>query len=942
MATVTWRGNPGSWTNPLAWSSLRQPGSLDTALFAAADTSTATLAGSASVGGVVLDVGTSATLLLQGTLGLAGTLGLDDGTLDLAPGGTIEGGTVDLAGGTVVASGGVVDGAVWLGALGNGVAITAATAAATQAATGSLAVTGALTLEAGSYDGADISVSTFDTASAQIDTAASGTVTLGNGTTLFATADDPLHEAQVAPTEAGLTLGGSGSFVNAGTIVSDLAAAYVPLAIEAAGFVNTGTLALDVAMVPDIQQTFTVSQGRIPQQVTLTFDQTLAPGLLEQSASFDNTGTILGQAASMDVTGASFANSGLIDLGTAQAQTPFVTATTAYVQTVTLLSTFDIAASVADFVNTGTIDASFVEFDDNLTLAQLGTVHGEVLFRGTLDLQGGTLDVGKLDPTGSFTFDGTVLDGTLIADGGTIDTTEATLSGVTVLDQAPGVVLDVLSGDVVLNAATTELAYTIPASVSQLSVVAGALGVTDLIGVRAPGTLSFGAATTISDTVAGSTLEIGGAGTFSDDGSITLDAATLGIGTLDGTGTISLADGAALQVGSLAGDAAPTIAFGSGNNLLSLPDDASGANALGLILAGLQPGDVIDFAGLSSNPPIGQFGNPGAGVQNGTLDVQSASGAQASVALAGSAAGLGFAVTSDATGGTLVTVTCFRGGTRIATPSGEIPVERLRIGDSVLTAAGAERAIKWIGRRRYDRGTVAAHRQLRPVRLSAGSLGPGVPRRNLDVSPLHAMLLRAPDGAPVLVPAACLVNGRTIRRAPVAAVSYFHIELDSHDAVLAEGAAAETFVDCDSRGLFDNAAEFSALYPDHVGATWQSCEPRVEDGWLLEAIRATLPGAAAPPTRGAALRWHIDSQTDGKIEGWALHHDDPAAPVELELTAGGEQIACLVANRYRIDLDHAGLREGACGFSIALPALDRHLLAAMHLRTLAGGTLLAR
>ncbi|MCX7377439.1 MAG: Hint domain-containing protein [Alphaproteobacteria bacterium] len=37
-------------------------------------------------------------------------------------------------------------------------------------------------------------------------------------------------------------------------------------------------------------------------------------------------------------------------------------------------------------------------------------------------------------------------------------------------------------------------------------------------------------------------------------------------------------------------------------------------------------------------------------------------------------------------------------------------------------------------------------------------------------------------------------------------VSYFHVELDSHDAILAEGAWAESFVDCDSRGMFINAA----------------------------------------------------------------------------------------------------------------------------------------
>ncbi len=672
MTTVTWRGISGAWTSGLSWQTFQPPGSLDTALFSGTDSSTADLAGSAAVAGVVFQADSSATLLIQGTLGLTGTLALSAGTLDLAPGGTIEGGTVDVAGGNFIGGGGVADGVVWLGALGNGLAITAATAAATQAAGVSLDVAGSLTLEAGTYAAVNFDASTYAGVSEQVDAAAGGTVTLDSKATLFASADDPIPTAQIPPSFAGLTLGGGGDFVNDGLIVSDLASAYVPLTIDAAGFVNAGTLALNPTTVLDLQQTFTIYQGRFPTQVTLTFNATYAPGLLEHSASFTNTGTIIGQAASVDVTGASFTNSGTIALGTALAQTPVVTTSQAYVGTVTLDSTIDFAATVTAFSNTGTIDASFVAFDNNLTLAQLGIVHGAVLFNGTLDLGGGTLDVGKLDPTGSFTFAGTVKNGTLIRDGGTLVTAGATLQGVTVLDQAPGVILDVLSGSVTLDAGTTELAYTTAASVDQLSVVAGAVGVTDLIGARAPGTLAFGAATTIADTIAGSTIEIGGQGIFSDAGQITLDGATLGIATLDGTGTISLADGAALQVGALAVDNAITVAFGAGNNLLSLPTGASGVNALGLILANLQVGDIIDFAGVSSNPPIGSFGNPGAGVQNGTLDVQGASGAQASVALAGSGAGLAFSVTGDPTGGTLVTVTCFLRGTRIATPGGQI------------------------------------------------------------------------------------------------------------------------------------------------------------------------------------------------------------------------------------------------------------------------------
>ncbi len=365
-------------------------------------------------------------------------------------------------------------------------------------------------------------------------------------------------------------------------------------------------------------------------------------------------------------------------------------------------------------------------------------------------------------------------------------------------------------------------------------------------------------------------------------------------------------------------------------------------NGLGLILAGLRPGDLIDFTGLSSNPPPGLFGNPGAAVQSGTLDVQSASGVQASVALDGAGTGLAFAVTSDASGGTLVTVTCFLHGTRIATPDGEVPVETLRIGDLVLTGGGIARPVKWLGRRSYPREIVAAQPQLRPVRLAAGSLGRGLPRRDLYVSPLHALLLPAPHGGEVLIPAGALVNGRTITRADIAAVSYVHIELEMPDVVWAEGAAAESFVDCDSRALFENAAEFAALYPGHTAPYWQFCAPRIEDGWRLEAIRAGLPGEAAPAGAGGSLGWHIDRHEDGRIEGWAFDHADPCYPVRIELLTEREQVGCIIANRYRIDLDHAGLGHGGCGFAVALPELDAATFASIRLRTLGGGVILTR
>lgn len=154
---------------------------------------------------------------------------------------------------------------------------------------------------------------------------------------------------------------------------------------------------------------------------------------------------------------------------------------------------------------------------------------------------------------------------------------------------------------------------------------------------------------------------------------------------------------------------------------------------------------------------------------------------------------------------------CFLRGTHILTSSGNVPVEALSIGDRVITVSGQHRPIKWIGRRAFRRGaTPNWPDNIQPIRVARSALSDSVPSTDLYLSPLHALYL---DG--VLIPVKHLVNGATIRPGTpegIQDIEYFHIELETHDVVLAEGAPVETFREIDNREIFGNFAEYLRLY----------------------------------------------------------------------------------------------------------------------------------
>jgi hypothetical protein len=152
---------------------------------------------------------------------------------------------------------------------------------------------------------------------------------------------------------------------------------------------------------------------------------------------------------------------------------------------------------------------------------------------------------------------------------------------------------------------------------------------------------------------------------------------------------------------------------------------------------------------------------------------------------------------------------CFLKETRILSPRGEVPVEELKIGDLVDTLSGPL-PIKWIGRQNFRKSAASWHASVLPIRIARFALDDQSPSRDLYLSGSHSVFV---DG--YLIPVELLVNNRSIAPAQMSdrdLIEYFHIELETHEVVFAEGVAAETLLVTEGRENFANFVEYERLY----------------------------------------------------------------------------------------------------------------------------------
>ena len=399
---------------------------------------------------------------------------------------------------------------------------------------------------------------------------------------------------------------------------------------------------------------------------------------------------------------------------------------------------------------------------------------------------------------------------------------------------------------------------------------AGALTVAGGASLATPGALTN---TGTLDVLSGGTLTV--AGTLASSGTLVVGDATeevlsrttetLNAGTLALTGgtttvniaakvtasAVTLANDAKLELAGPASALSSPITFTAGAaatlqlDAAAVPASTTFADTIG----GFSQGDTLDLRGLAFAPGATAAFDAATGVlavtSNGVTD---------DLTLTAPGSTTGFLAQADGAGGTDVIV-CFAAGTLIRTVRGDsvqdLAVETLAVGDHVVTASGARRPIRWLGHRAVDCRRHPRPNEVMPVRVAAHAFGHERPARDLWVSPGHALCVDAVGE--VLIPAGALVNGSTVTQERVDGVTYWHVELDSHDILLAENMPCESYLEMGNRPFFAGS-EATALHgsPDAPVATHaEFCRPFHQDGPVVTFVRERL--AARAPDLGWRL-----------------------------------------------------------------------------------------
>jgi autotransporter passenger strand-loop-strand repeat protein len=515
-------------------------------------------------------------------------------------------------------------------------------------------------------------------------------------------------------------------------------------------------------------------------------------------------------------------------------------------------------------------------------------------------LAGGSASITSIDSggaafvSGGSVYDTTINGGALVMSGGESFVTQVNSAGVEFLSAGTAYSTTVDSGgtEVVSGGA----AYDTTVNSDGLLIVSGGAAFSTIVASGGSESVSSGAA--FSTTVENGGTEVVSAGetyatTVNSGGAAFVSGGVAYDTTVNDGGVVIVADSGLADNTTI--DAGGAMAVQSGGYAYAPLIEASGTLALS---AGAGVSSGIEFAGASGLLDIAGTTMPGATIAGfaatDAIDLQdvapgsaasatfdsatdvlsvSAGGQVYALELSGGFGGAAFVVTGDGGSGSLVRVGCFAAGTRIATPSGDLPVESLSIGQAVLSPWGEAMNVRWLGFRHVDCARHPRPEDVWPVRVRANAFRPGVPARDLFLSPDHAIFLAPPGLRPVLVPVRCLIDGASVTQEQRGEITYWHVELERHAVLLAEGLPCESFLDTGNRAAFANGGPAVQLHPTFAAAEWQAraCAPQVRGGPVLDWARALLAerrrAASEPPYLGETGTATSLRRSGGRVQG---------------------------------------------------------------------------
>ena len=615
----------------------------------------------------------------------------------------------------------------------------------------------------------------------------------------------------------------------------------------------------------------------------------------DSNAAIDGAGTISvsggitalgGTPTEGFITAGTDTTGGVLDLtGTGFISSPFVFAiSTAALSTLEFNLSGGVLATTAITINNvnqtleiGPLGSLTIGATQNVTNGTILMAGGRLNDASGISLGNGTSN-GSLSGFGTVTANltrsGSGSADTITASGGTLDLTGTFGAGLIAAISAGSA--STLKFD---NAATSNAAIAI-ASVNQTLEIGSAGELTIGAGQNVTlGQIKLDGGTIIDLGLGGISFGTGtSSGSLSGFGSVVTDRLTRsGSGTADtitATGgkltlftTIGANSGLVFDIGnspvsSLQLDISPgtgnTFTFlGSAGNLALPGFETDNVGVAGLNVGGsaIIPTNFIDILGTKVTITSGQTGTGDSGIvtlSNGdTFNLTGITNASAPWHVL---------TKSDGAAGTEVflSTVCYARGTMIRTSDGELPIETLRSGMQVITLVDGRtvpRTVKWLGHRRISLASHPRPETVAPIRIERDAFAAGMPHRDLLVSPDHAIFV---DG--MLICARQLVNGTTIRQElDNRAIHYYHVELDEHAILLAEGLPAETYLDTGNSGFFANSGAPLVLHPDLTDETDYptreagSCVPFVSDEasvrpvWQRLADRADVIGRAGSP-----------------------------------------------------------------------------------------------